>query len=70
MVLHFSTIQTYTLGDMVLHYMMDEARHVELMLYPQTEQAYVRLPHQQRTPISLVQAKLAGMPMTRISVTV
>lgn len=60
MVLHFSTIQTYTLGDMVLHYMMDEARHVELMLYPQTEQAYVRLPHQQRTPISLVQAKLAG----------
>lgn len=56
----FSTIKIFTLGDMVLHYVMDEARHVELILYPQTEQKKIQLPKHQRTPISLVQAKLAG----------
>ncbi|UYN56294.1 alpha-galactosidase [Lacticaseibacillus chiayiensis] len=57
---NFSTLSTFTFDDMVLHYIIDEDGHVEWMIYPQEKKDLVKLPDHQRTPISLVQAKLAG----------
>lgn len=50
----------YRLGDMIADYLVDQDRQVELMIYPAERADQVTVPTNQKTTVSLVQAKLAG----------
>lgn len=46
------------MGDMIVHYLIDEEKHVEWMIYPVNKESKVTIPIQQRDSFSLVQAKI------------
>jgi alpha-galactosidase len=52
------TLSKFILGDMVVHYLVDENRQVEFALYPLSKMKKFCLPKNQKTTLSLIQAKL------------
>lgn len=54
----FKTLNRYHLGNLIVHYYIDEDKHIEWTIYPKDEEQKFCFPKYQRVSYSLVQAKL------------